>query len=416
MNPDTVFPSQTLGLSTFPGSRSSSVQACLPALETLNSTPDIGPMGCDYASVDLPHLVGLFPTNPPPCLDSILPPHEIIVHLVEVYFESVQPQFHLLHRPTFLYQLHCGSLMTEEYSCILLNAMFALASRYTDDPRVHAFDLSLNGGPLSTEHVENPRSTRMRRWEQGKGYMQQAKRLFKEKDTQLGDYHFENGQASGPCLFQIQAIALLSYAELAMGTMIHAHGLISTSVRLAYDAELDKVDSAVSLKAPNFSVPLTSRLPRTRWAMKEELRHVWWCIWELATFVCSIRCQPVMVNPMKCETKLPVDDVAWFEGNEAPSCFLPRHLSQWRNLKSSWPCTSVLANRIVALYFVMIFFDLVDDGNLDLFDSYSEIVDCLKIWRDSLPPILKSEHRSQSVLQLSSSSSEVFPLYILCEQ
>lgn len=71
------------------------------------------------------------------------PPLDIIVHLVEVYFESIQPEFPLLHRPSLLGSLYSGSLLTERHSPLLPNALFALAAKFTDDPRVHSFDLSL---------------------------------------------------------------------------------------------------------------------------------------------------------------------------------------------------------------------------------------------------------------------------------
>jgi hypothetical protein len=398
-------------------------QGCHSLIQPCQPTPvsqDVGPGAASMRTLSSPDRLGSLISNLPLAqlswMDSLLPPQEITVHLVEVYFESVQPQFRLLHRPSFLQRLHSGSLERERYSSLVLNAIFALATKYTDDPRVYLFDGSLMGGPPYGGSLCNARVKRMKPRERGQGFMRRASELVQNEILKAERLKLESGTADESSLSLIQAIALLSYAELAMGATDRAHSLVSTCVRMAYDAGLDQVDRVEYLRLLNVSTNAPYCLQDIHRMEKEELRHAWWCIWELDSFVCSIRCQPRMINSLRCRTKLPVDDVDWFEGKEVPSSFLPRGLDQWHKLWNTSHCTSVLANRIVSLHFSLALVDLANDEDLEeLFGSYSEIEQCASIWKNSLPAEFKPESRLQHILQQSDSLSEVFPMYICSE-
>lgn len=345
---------------------------------------------------------------------SMLPPYGIIVHLVEVFFESVQPQFHLLHRPCFLQRLHSRALMAEKHSALLLNAMFALASRYTDDPRVHAFDLSLLDDSQESGASSRPHSRRLERWEYGKGFIRRASRIFYDELMEAENFELENGTTGIMSLLMIQGTTLLSYAKLAMGALTQAHSMVSACVRMAYDAGLDRIDHPEHRKFLHVHSPCQPQ--ESELVKREGLRHVWWCIWELDSFLSNAKCQPWIINIARCQTKLPVDDDDWFEGNEVGSSFLASSLDKWRELEDSWQCTSFLGNRIVSLYFLMTLIDAASGEKPPNSRFYREVEQCIAIWRKKLPAKLKFEPRSQRVSQSPHLFAEIFSTYITIEQ
>lgn len=336
--------------------------------------------GVDASSLAKPHM----PWSPP------FPPLDIIVHLVEVYFESVQPEFPLLHRPSLLKSLYSGSLATERHSPLLLNAVFALAAKFTDDPRVHSFDLSAQ----CLSSAESPGTAHTRktsRRERGKGFLRRASELFQDTTHEYENLELDANMADKPSVLLIQGAILLSYAELSRGAVHRAYSLISKCVRIAYDAGLDRIDSAEIVQ----SIDPTLCHQTTDWG-KEELRRAWWCIWELESFVCNILCRTQITNLTNCQTKLPMDDLEWFEGTETPSCFLPSSFEQWSRLDIASPRISTLAHRVVALHFLLAIVGLEGKESFDLSTAYSEIEHCVTVWRKWLPPEFKSLSQVQN--------------------
>jgi hypothetical protein len=75
------------------------------------------------------------------------PPPDLADGLLKIFFTCVHPLFPILHRPTFYRQwrehLHHESL---RFACVCFS-MFAIASRWCDDPRVVAADMKEDGSP-----------------------------------------------------------------------------------------------------------------------------------------------------------------------------------------------------------------------------------------------------------------------------
>ncbi|PKK52267.1 hypothetical protein CI102_2338, partial [Trichoderma harzianum] len=308
------------------------------------------------------------------------PPLDIIVHLVEVYFESIQPEFPLLHRPNLLKCLYSGSLLTERHSPLLLNALFALAAKFTDDPRVHSFDLSLAQCFSGAESPGTAHTRKTSRRERGRGFSRRAGELLQDTAHEYENLELDANMADKPSILLIQGAVLLSYAELSRGAVHRAYSLISKCVRIAYDAGLDRIDSVENAQ----SIDHISSHQTTDWR-KEELRRAWWCIWELESFVCNILCRTQITNLTNCQTKLPMDDLDWFDGTEIPSYFLPSNFEQWSRLDIASTRISILAHRIVALHFLLAIVGLEVKESSDLSTAYAEIERCVTIWRKSLP-------------------------------
>lgn len=314
------------------------------------------------------------------------PPFDITVHLVEVYFESVQPDFPLLHRPSILKRLYSGSLATEKYSSLFFNALFALATKFTDDPRAHSFDLSLAQGLSGIEFPGTTHTQRTNRHERGRGFSRRASELFQDMVQELENLELDVNMADKPSILLIQGAVMLSYAELARGAIHRAHSLISTCVRMAYDAGLDRIDSAEHLQSTDPILPSQT----TDWR-REELRRAWWCIWELESFVCTFICRTRIIKQTTCQTKLPMDDLDWFEGTEVPLYLLPSNFEQWSEFGNASPRISLLANRIVALHFMLTVVELEGNESPELSTTYSETKRCVAIWRKTLPREFKSK-------------------------
>lgn len=341
----------------------------------------------------------------------LFPPLDIIVHLVEVYFESIQPEFPLLHRPSLLKSLYSGSLLTERHSSLLLNALFALAAKFTDDLRVHSFDLSLLQCLSSAESPGTAHTRKTSRRERGRGFSRRAGELFQATTHEYENLELDANMADKPSILLIQGAILLSYAELSRGAVHRAHSLISKCVRAAYDAGLDRIDSAENLQ----SVDPILYHQTTDWR-KEELRRAWWCIWELESFVCNILCRTQITNLTNCQTNLPMDDLDWFEGTETPSHFLPSSFEQWSRLDIESPRISILAHRIVALHFLLAIVGLEGKESSDLSASYSEIERCATIWRKWLSPEFKSLTQVQDSPDYLDSFNKRLWIYVINEE
>ena len=206
---------------------------------------DTAATGEQYDFASLSHDISWLPSSLPErsSAESILPLHDITVHLVEVFFEIIQPHFAILHRPTFLQRLSAGSLVAEEHAPALLLAMCALTTRYTDDPRVLALDAEmLNSGDAGPENSQPAIDDRPKRSRRGRGFMRRARELIQTAIANSERPELEASTIQGPPLQLIQAMLTLSYAEIAAGALSRAHSLLATCVRMAYDKGLDQVD------------------------------------------------------------------------------------------------------------------------------------------------------------------------------
>lgn len=69
-------------------------------------------------------------------LDTPLPPLDLMSMLLDAFFDHVNEVFGLVHRPSFERALAAGLLETDTSFRSLCFAMFAIGSRFVDDPRI----------------------------------------------------------------------------------------------------------------------------------------------------------------------------------------------------------------------------------------------------------------------------------------
>lgn len=241
---------------------------------------------------------------------SMLVSREILTHLVEVYFNFVHPQLRVLHPRRFLRQIQDPDFQLDESFSFLLTVICAIAARYSNLVGVEIFD-RLQVAKFHNNDKPVPDYASCRRWERGQGFLMDAHERYRLIMHQLDKSEAESGYARKPPLALVQAVTLLSFAEMGISAGNRAYSLVSASVQLAYDLELDKVDS------PNTSVKATL-------TEREGRRHVWWAICVLENVICAAKCRPRMINWESSATKLPCDDAHWFEGHDDGSgTFVP---------------------------------------------------------------------------------------------
>ncbi|OBT63512.1 hypothetical protein VE03_08087 [Pseudogymnoascus sp. 23342-1-I1] len=348
-----------------------------------------------------------------------LPSTETITHLVDVFFNAVHPQFRLLHRPTLAQKLHDPSYLASKEAALLLNAIFALAARYSNDIRVELFDLSLLrhqsdiSSPSNTS-ILNPSYQRKGRWELGHGFLQRAHRFLREEIAEEERLEHKTGETQEPRVELLQAAALLAFAELGMGISSRAHSMMSMCARMAYDMGLDSID------CEDFQSQLEPYLNKHSWIRKEELRRLWWCIWDLDNFMCTAKYRPRMICPIKCKTKLPVNDVDWFDGNEVPSFFLPSNVRQLPEFIQNHLLSSAAAYRIINCHLLATLTGMFSNiENLDEpSDIYSVVKVCTVLWKENLPKEFKDyscKTHAQEPGEHSEILSDLFPMHIYCE-
>ncbi|KAF9241629.1 fungal-specific transcription factor domain-containing protein [Melanogaster broomeanus] len=138
--------------------------------------------------------------------------------LLKLYFEHVNPQFPLLHRSTLERQWKEGLQHKDPWFGCLCLALFAVSSRWSDDPRV------LDEGKYDVPEAERP--TEEHKWQRaGWRYFNAAVDLHRDFRSLFNP----------PGLFEVQTMSLLGM--FLRGTAFHPVGwlFISIGLRKAQD-------------------------------------------------------------------------------------------------------------------------------------------------------------------------------------
>ncbi|GME41737.1 hypothetical protein Z518_10176 [Neofusicoccum parvum] len=203
------------------------------------------------------------------------------MHLIDLFFERIQPWLPLLHRPRF--QKYYSEKLRDGTDCLddlpidealLLSSLFALAARFS-----------------SLGSLANVPAAR-----RGDRYAALSKKLYSDCRTcGLGT------------LAYLQGCILLAFYSYCSGLSQQGWILVGVCVRVAYDLGLSDLDGP------------DSQMPSRSWVQQEELRRAWWLVWELDTFGSSVKQRPYAVDRRRITVLLPVSDEAWFSETETPS-------------------------------------------------------------------------------------------------
>ncbi|KAF9227310.1 hypothetical protein BS17DRAFT_775262 [Gyrodon lividus] len=146
------------------------------------------------------------------------PPPDLADSLIKLYLDHVNPQFPLFHKPTFERQWKDGLQHKDPYFGCLCLSLFAVASRWSDDPRV------LDDGKYDVPEAERP--SEEHRWQRaGWKYFNAAVDVHRDSRSLFHP----------PGLFEVQTMSLLGM--FLRGTAFHpvAWLFISIGLRKAQD-------------------------------------------------------------------------------------------------------------------------------------------------------------------------------------
>lgn len=211
--------------------------------------------------------------------------YSVVLHLVDLYFDKVQPWLPLLHKPTFESflneRLDPSSTplknMNDE-QMVLMYALFALSARFSTLPMFADVE------PL----------------ERGRLFFDQA-----------SSYYNRTRELTSANLTYLQGCILLAFYIYTFEPTSRGWILVGVCVRLAYELGLADMDDENS----DTDLPL-------EWIRQEEMRRAWWLVWELDTFGSAIHKRPFAIDRRRMIVKLPVSDEAWFAGREIGSAKL----------------------------------------------------------------------------------------------
>ena len=237
----------------------------------------------------------------------------------------------LLHKPQFMTDYTANAdLLFHDYHDIhdhdqttlekffLIQNMLALAARFSTSPYFQ------DVAPV----------------DRGIKFADKAKLLYRESLSTI----------QTPTLEYLQGCTLLAFYLYLSGPDSQGWLMIGTCSRLAYDLAIDKVDSKAN-KGANSETAL-------EWRKREELRRVWWAVWELDTFASAISCRSHTIDRTKAAVMLPVSDENWFSDTPVESVIIdPDPLHAWHSLRDC-PNQDERAWFLLSNYFLLISHDL----------------------------------------------------------
>ncbi|EJD03824.1 uncharacterized protein FOMMEDRAFT_19176, partial [Fomitiporia mediterranea MF3/22] len=197
--------------------------------------------------------------------------------LIQLYFTYVHPDLPVLHKPTFmaLYQsqfdndadnppTHASSHMQTRLAQLILLSIFTLSSRFNE------------------KEMPLPEAGRM--WEAGCNYLASAR----------GVLYTVLHTAS---LLSCQALVILAYRELGLGSFEHSSSFMSMAIHMAQELGLHRSAE----RWQRFGVDIFSS------DQKQERKHVWWSCAIAEKYLSCALGKPAVIRSSDYDTELPDD-------------------------------------------------------------------------------------------------------------
>lgn len=233
--------------------------------------------------------------------------YDMAMHLIDLFFDKIQPWLPLLHKPSF--RNRYADCLQRSESCLeglpideilLLYGIFTLSARHS--PLVEFAGVS----PL-----------------------ERGARFF----APATDCYNQARDLSQPSMPYLQGCILLSFWDYTSDPSLQGWIRVGVCVRLAYELGLSDVDeeeeAAFNITELNSSNGLTS-------IQKEEKRRAWWLVWDLDTFGSMVCSRPYATDSQRMRVKLPISDDAWFSGASMSSSEMITEPGQsWKSLQGS---------------------------------------------------------------------------------
>ncbi|KAJ9617143.1 hypothetical protein H2200_000864 [Cladophialophora chaetospira] len=237
-------------------------------------------------------------------------PDEVACELIALFFDIIRHWIPLLHGPQF-YEKYVKTearrprllkrQSVKDHDAFMINCMFALAARFS---RSRFF---ADTDPLA----------------RGQAFAERAAAI---KDLILK-------VVEEPSLEFVKGCVMLAFYDLTAGHAAPAALLTSVCVRFAYDLGLDAIDDDCELSEDGSSHDHATEDVET-WVHKEELRRLWWSIYELDCAVSTFSQQPYGIERGTMKVFLPVSDHHWFDQLPLRSSHLIQSASEtWKSLQ-----------------------------------------------------------------------------------
>ncbi|KAI0250357.1 fungal-specific transcription factor domain-containing protein [Lactifluus subvellereus] len=324
---------------------------------------------------------GDFTPNTPSGLLQRWPPSDLALTLIDLYFLHCNSMFPLLHRPTFAH--HFADRLYEHdiwFACTCM-CVFALASRYTDDPRV-----------LLDEPVEVPLEERA-------GPFEWQTAGFKYYFLILEVEHIKRSMLSPASLFEIQTLCLM--AQFQGETRWHRSAWYTVGVGIR--------------KMQDIGAHTKQSYAKAGPSVENELwKRVWWYLNGLDRIQCAILGRPcaTRVEDLDVEYPLEVDDEFW-ENNDPQLAF--RQPPDRRSTIAAFNLWLRLTDIAAAASTMHTFDDNEHDGRssgLHVEENLDRLNESLTEWAEKVPRHLKWTPDIEDVV-LANQSATLYTTYNL---
>jgi hypothetical protein len=209
---------------------------------------------------------------------------------ISLYFDNMT-SFSLFHRPSFDSKLR--NITSKTQLVALLASMFSFLARFRP-----------NFESETSRHQEDRGDKPL--------WLPQPPQYYEDLSEQYVDQAMSECSSEVPPLCLLQSLILLTFQQLIKGVCGSAWRRLGVCIRVAYELNLHHVDID--------NVPEEQDI--TLWRDIEEQRRSWWAIWEMDVFASTIKRCPSGIDWTDNETRLPVSDEHWFNGEFHSSCFL----------------------------------------------------------------------------------------------
>ncbi|EXJ74848.1 uncharacterized protein A1O5_01544 [Cladophialophora psammophila CBS 110553] len=259
-------------------------------------------------------------------------PGKLVRQLVDIFFDRVSGFVPIFHRPQFYARYFhrrredtIGRHLSLE-TALIMNGIMSLAARFSN--------------AASFANVAPPC--------RGQQFAKEAQSIYADATRLQGD-------GFSPSLQYLQGCILLSFYHNTNSSNSFGWTLTGVCTRLAYDLGIDIIDEDIYEQANTFKNQWASP---EEWVIREELRRVWWSVWELDTFASTVARRPYTIDRNKMHVLLPCSDEQWF--NEQPIASAPMGptpATAWKSLQGS-PNQDERAWFLVANFLMALAYDL----------------------------------------------------------
>ncbi|CAG8454430.1 1994_t:CDS:2 [Dentiscutata erythropus] len=194
-----------------------------------------------------------------------LPTEDIVEHLALCFFRHIDGQLSMFHEHTFMRQLRQNKV-----SPLLILAMCAVSSRYSEHPNIKRDPPYLSGEPYAH---------------------QASKHVLEALDS--------------PCIEAVQAFILLGLYSYGSSHGARTYMYIGMAVRMAHSLGLHKLDDITPNSPPD------QKVSEEVFIAKETKRRTFWSCFMFDRFSACALGRPLLMQEEDCDVRLPCIESVW---------------------------------------------------------------------------------------------------------